>query len=257
MVDGDYGPYLAAHPDTGKILDDMAKPVASVLSTSYWSGVPFAFGAERFVKYKLESVLEPQSFDSIPTDPGYLAADLERRLNSGAAAFRFYVQLQTNSQTMPLDKATVRWSESDSRPVHVADLILPQQDITARGQRAYGENLSYNIWRVTREHMPVGSIAEARRAVYAASANLRRDVNGIPSGEPDEPRPFINPTECLDETVVRAAIHPAIGVARIGDSVREFYVCPEVTDPVPRPPGFYRDSSGALKRGAAPGAGLT
>ena len=85
---------------------------------------------------------------------------------------------------MPLDQATVRWDESLSPPVHVADLILPPQDIDARGQAAYGENLSWNIWRVTEDHKPVGSIADARRVVYAASAEQRRNVNGVPTGEP-------------------------------------------------------------------------
>jgi hypothetical protein len=40
VVDGNYDPYLAAHPDTAKILNEMAKPVASTLGTAYWSCVP-------------------------------------------------------------------------------------------------------------------------------------------------------------------------------------------------------------------------
>src|SRR4029077_15153413 len=111
VVDGDYAPYLVAHPETANILDEMAKPVVSVLTTAYWSGVPFAFGAGQQVKYKLESTLEPVPLGDVPTDPGYLAADLERRLKVGTAAFRFCVQFRTNLETMPLDKATVRWSE--------------------------------------------------------------------------------------------------------------------------------------------------
>lgn len=51
--------------------------------------------------------------------------------------------------------------------------------------------------------------------------------------------------------VVRAAIHPAIGVARVGNSEEEFFIGPEVVYPAPEPPGFYRDGAGALKRQAA------
>jgi hypothetical protein len=51
--------------------------------------------------------------------------------------------------------------------------------------------------------------------------------------------------------IVRAAIHPAIGIARVGDSPEEFYVGPQVAEPAPKPPGFYKDGSGALKREAA------
>ena len=51
--------------------------------------------------------------------------------------------------------------------------------------------------------------------------------------------------------IVRAAIHPAIGIARVGNSPEEFYIGPEVAEPAPKPPGFYKDGSGALKREAA------
>ena len=33
----------------------------------------------------------------------------------------------------------------------------------------------------------------------------------------------------IDSTIVRAAIHPGIGVARIGNSPDEYYVGPELT----------------------------
>ena len=53
-----------------------------------------------------------------------------------------------------------------------------------------------------------------------------------------------------DTMIVRAAIYPAIGIARLGNSESEYFLAPEVTDPLPEPPGFYRDSTGALKRQA-------
>ncbi len=53
-------------------------------------------------------------------------------------------------------------------------------------------------------------------------------------------------------TIVRAAIHPSIGVARIGNSLEPdgYFLAPEVVDPPPESPGFYRDATGALKRQA-------
>lgn len=51
--------------------------------------------------------------------------------------------------------------------------------------------------------------------------------------------------------IVRAAIHPAIGVARVGDSPEEFFIGPEVPDPPPVMLGESRDPAGALKRQAA------
>jgi hypothetical protein len=55
----------------------------------------------------------------------------------------------------------------------------------------------------------------------------------------------------LPDGIVRAAIHPSIGVARVGNSPDGSFYGPEVTDPLPDPAGFYRDGSGALKRQSA------
>ena len=51
--------------------------------------------------------------------------------------------------------------------------------------------------------------------------------------------------------IVAAAIHPSIGIARVGNSPDESFYGPEVTDPEPHPAGFYRDKDGALKRQSA------
>ncbi len=54
--------------------------------------------------------------------------------------------------------------------------------------------------------------------------------------------------------IVRAAIHPAIGVARIGDSRdpnKGCFIGPEVIEPIRTDAGQSRDASGALKRQAA------
>lgn len=56
-----------------------------------------------------------------------------------------------------------------------------------------------------------------------------------------------------DDRIVYAKIHPSIGIARVGNSRKDdgYYIGPQVTDPAPQPPGYYRDGSGALKREVA------
>lgn len=56
-----------------------------------------------------------------------------------------------------------------------------------------------------------------------------------------------------DERIVYAKIHPSIGIARVGNSKKAngFYIGPQVADPAPKPPGAYRDGTGALKREVA------
>ena len=255
-LNGKFDEYVSTHPVTGQIINDMKKVVDTVLGTPYWSVLPYTFGDGRYVKYKLETE-GIQGSDWVDyTDPFYLRSDLHSRLKAGGARFRFLVQFQTNEAEMPLDRATVRWRESVSPPLHVATLILPQQDLDTPGQSAYGENLAFNPWHALPVHQPVGSISDARRVVYRASAEVRRHFNAVPDGEPTEPRPpewkpGIPYPPDRDTQIVRASIHPAIGVARVGNSLDEFFVGPEVTDPELERPGFYRDVTGALKRQAA------
>ncbi|MBV8337080.1 MAG: LodA/GoxA family CTQ-dependent oxidase, partial [Alphaproteobacteria bacterium] len=54
--------------------------------------------------------------------------------------------------------------------------------------------------------------------------------------------------QTADTTIARAAIYPAIGIARVGNSESDYFLAPEVPDPPPEAPGFYRDPTGALKR---------
>ncbi|WP_051711508.1 LodA/GoxA family CTQ-dependent oxidase [Andreprevotia chitinilytica] len=54
-----------------------------------------------------------------------------------------------------------------------------------------------------------------------------------------------------DTTIVKAGIYPAIGIARVGNSLEGFYFGPEVPEPAPAVPGSYRDDTGAIKREAA------
>ncbi len=57
--------------------------------------------------------------------------------------------------------------------------------------------------------------------------------------------------DLLDKTIVRAAIHPAIGVARVGNSEDGYYIGPEIIDGPPMTLENIRDETGALKRQAA------
>jgi hypothetical protein len=250
VVLGDLDSYLKAHPRTDQILKDMEKIVPSILATDYWAILPFQFGPTH-AKYKLTSVTVPGGPIENPNtlDPFYMHKDLRKRLLAGPATMQMLVQLRTDPASMPLDDASSRWDEKQSRFVPVADLQIGQQDVDDRGTATYGENLVFNIWNALPEHRPVGSIAEARRIVYAASAEVRSNVNGIPLGEPVQPRSVASWPQAKDSVVVRARIHPSIGVARVGNSV-EFVYAPEVSNPTPAKAGTFHDKQGALKRQA-------
>ncbi|WP_435019961.1 LodA/GoxA family CTQ-dependent oxidase [Tundrisphaera sp. TA3] len=246
----DYEGYLAKHPDTREVLDAMAKVEGSVLTATYWAILPFRLGDE-IVKYRLEPEAAPQD---VPDDSDdYLAVDMANRLARGEYRFRFMIQRRTDPGSMPLDRAMDEWSEDESPFVHAATLILPAQDIRARGQSEYGQRLAFNIWRTPRANAPSeqSSIAAVRKAVYAAGAAARHLANGESPQDSSEPRPVAAREESPDACIVKAVIYPPIGIARVGNSPEEYFIGPEVPDPPAKEPGSYRDQEGRLKRQGA------
>ncbi|NVD97990.1 LodA/GoxA family CTQ-dependent oxidase [Massilia sp. BJB1822] len=248
VVLNDYDSYLKEHKKTADILNRMKKVESSVLTTGYWAILPFHCGSH-YVKYRLVPETAPEN---VPNDSSnYLAVDMARRLAKSEYRFRLEVQKRTNPESMPLDRATVEWPLEESAFVHVATLILPPQDIGRRGQAEYGELLSFNIWRVPPAQAPFGSIADARKVAYAAGAQCRRMANGEPLQEAPQPRPSATPLPVVDDAIVKAAIYPSIGVARVGSSPDAWFVGPEVPEPPAEAEGFYRDAQKRLKRQAA------
>ncbi len=51
--------------------------------------------------------------------------------------------------------------------------------------------------------------------------------------------------------IVRYAIYPGIGIARVGNSPDEYFIGPEAPGEVPQPEDGYKDSAGRIKRQAA------
>ena len=256
VVARDYPGYLSepAHARCNEILNRMGDKIeGSVLTANYWALLPFRSGAGHFVKYRLDPETPPEN---VANDaPDYLGADLRRRLAKREYRFRFMVQLRTNPDTMPLERATVPWPEEDSPFVHVATLILAQQDIATRGQAEYGEALAFNIWRLPPEQAPFGSIAEARKVAYAEGARVRHEANGQSLQDPPQARPAGCPFGAAqraapDTCIVKAVIYPSIGVARVGSS-EEWFLGPELPNPAHEALGFYRDANKKLKRQAA------
>lgn len=251
-IDGDYDSYINKHPKLGSILQAMQKEEASCLSASYWAILPFNLGESNIVKYRLvpdNDVVKGAPFD----DDNYLKLDLQKRLRNGNSTFRFEIQPRTNPDTMPINDAQAVWSTEESPYVCIAKLHLPQQDVTAIGQAKFGSNLSFNIWRTLEAHKPLGSVAEVRKTVYAASAEARHQANGQQQQEPKAINPsFEGNTDEDSDCIVTAAIYPPIGVMRVGNSEDEYFLGPLVDQPEAKEDIYaYRDKTGAIKRQAA------
>jgi len=179
--------WYAEHPETQTILHDMQKREESVLTATYWSVLPYACGAEHAVKYRLSPEAVGPSL-GLNGDPNRLRSDLAKRLCRENSRFVFSVQLPRPGVNLPVDKATVRWTETEAPFIPVAKVDIPAQDVATEGQEAYGDALAFSPWRTPDSNRPLGSIAESRRRTYPSSAAQRHYVNGQVDAEPHEPR---------------------------------------------------------------------
>lgn len=178
--------FTAVHLRSTLILKEMARVERSLLTARYSSTLPYALGA-LIVKYRLIAE-KPFEADPPGMSPNYLAADLRKRLAAGPASFLIEAQTFVDDSVTPIDRATERWEEAVSPFRTVARLEIPAQNIDQEGQAAYGESLAFSPWRTLRENRPLGSLADARRIAYPASAAVRRSLNGQSMEEPDQPR---------------------------------------------------------------------
>lgn len=169
--------YLAAHEKFAGILKAMEKDVSNVLESKYWSTVPYRLGAG-YAKYKVVPCVDIPG-EGMPGagDDNYLKTRLSRDMKTKGACFQFQVQRRTG-QHMPLDQATVEWSEEESRPLTVAVIQIQPQDIHPNSAKC--EHMSFTAWHAFPEHRPVGTVQEARGLVYKYLADLRRLHGGVP-----------------------------------------------------------------------------
>ncbi len=157
---------------------------SSPLEVSYWSCVPYLLGEGQAMRY----AIHPRARERTPIPkrppPNYLRHAMAGTLAARPVEFDFRVQLQTDPQRMPIENASVIWSERRSPPVMVARLRLPVQRFDTPEQHAFARSLSFQPWHSLPEHRPLGSQNRARRAIYYELSKLRQDMNGDPRIEP-------------------------------------------------------------------------
>src|SRR5262249_32891044 len=126
---------------------------------------PVAENTTRVIHRELDLRSQPDVF--YPT--------LVDELQASAFDFDLQVQLCTDLEAMPVNETTVEWSEKLSPFVTVGRVHIPRQDISGSANFEKTDALSFNQWRVTEEHRPLGEIMQVRR-IYSASARVRRTL---------------------------------------------------------------------------------
>jgi hypothetical protein len=166
-----------------------AAPNTHLLGMSFYSSSPLRYGANiakiSLVPYS-KSVRRltdrPVPRSAGPEAHRVMIADFFR---SNEAVYEVQAQLCTDLSSMPIEDATVAWSETASPPVGVATITFPKQDSDVFGRRVYADDvLSFNSWRGLAAHRPLGSINRLKQRVYDASSTFRHTMNNAPQMEP-------------------------------------------------------------------------
>jgi hypothetical protein len=106
---------------------------------------------------------------------------------NNSAEYELRAQLLTDLQQMPVEDASVQWSERLSPHQPIGKLTFPAQDPYSPRRRVYGDDvLSFNPWHCIEEHRPLGSIMRIRIKAYEMSSSFRHEMNAQPRLEPKD-----------------------------------------------------------------------
>ena len=163
-------------------------PETHILGETYYTTAALRYGdyIAKLSAVPVSSSLQPLVGKTIPTDDASVLRDLTVDFfRQQSAEYELCAQLCTNLETMPIEDASVEWSEQESPYQAIAKITLPVQEVYSPARRVYvDEVLSFNSWHCIAEHRPLGSIQRVRMQVYEASSRYRHEMNQHPQVEP-------------------------------------------------------------------------
>ena len=168
-----------------RAVQTVSAKIDSPLQPQYYSMLPYALG-ETELKFSAKAC-PGMTFPEQPNkaDKDYLTEVMAEHLATKGACFDFMLQEKVSGADMPIDDASVIWSEQTAPFVNVARVNIPPQDFTSQAQQQFCENLSMNPWHGVGEWQPLGSLNRARRLVYNAVSSYRHKQNEAPRIEPN------------------------------------------------------------------------
>ncbi len=189
----------------------------NLLADRFYSLIPYRLGTANYVKYSAKAAPcspgghLPSSLVGFGRDA--LRTSLTDQLKRPGARFcyDFMVQFQAPDAYMPVEDATIEWSERQSPFIPVARIEIGPQDVNAAIDNHFCENLSMSPWHSLPEHQPVGGLNRIRRLVYQQISRFRRCKNGFGYGEPldDGSMKFDSPVCNPHEPVPAIGSNPA------------------------------------------------
>ena len=166
--------------------------MSNPLFQQYWSMTPYRLGLHRDRKTAVKYTAKPRLAQKVGFFSRHITRlgwnfSLKQEMNNTLAGnevwFDFYIQHYVDKRT-PIEDSKVEWTESVSKPEHVAKIIIPIQDCISPEQDFFCENLSFSPWHSLWEHKPLGLVNRVRKVAYLRISELRHKLNRAPRREP-------------------------------------------------------------------------
>jgi hypothetical protein len=168
-----------------RAIQTVSGTIDSPLDAQYYSMLPYNLGNTelKFSAKACPGVRTESDIDK--SDKDYLTEVMAEHLKTQGACFDFMVQEKVAGANMPIDDASVIWSEKKSPFIPIARVNIPPQDFTSLEQQNFCENISMNPWHGVGDWEPLGSLNRARRLVYNAVSAFRHEKNEAKRVEPN------------------------------------------------------------------------
>lgn len=89
----------------------------------------------------------------------------------------FLIQVQSHPKKMPIEDASIEWSERLSPFVPAGKITIPKQRFDTPERAQFARELAINPWHAIADHRPLGNQNRARRAIYSELSRLRQSMN--------------------------------------------------------------------------------
>lgn len=166
----------------------LTQPETHILGETYYTSAALRYGdyVAKLSVAPVSASLQPLIDKRIDTQNASALRDLiVEFFRQQSAEYELRVQLCTNLETMPIEDASVQWSEQESPYQAIAKITIPIQEAYSPARQVYVDDvLSFNAWHCIAEHQPLGSIQRLRKEVYEASSDYRHEMNQQPKREP-------------------------------------------------------------------------
>ncbi|KQT36563.1 catalase family protein [Methylophilus sp. Leaf414] len=167
-----------------RLLNCEGQPETNILGETYFSQDPILYG-----NYMAKVALVPVApallaLTNKPVDISFASDSLKKSVVdffiTNTAVWELRVQLCTDINKMPIEDATVIWSEEDSPYLPIARITAkPQIAWSPYRSKVVDSGMMFSPWHGIKSHRPLGSVTRLRKMTYEMS----KSASSIPGAK--------------------------------------------------------------------------